>query len=129
MRCEDPGHYFSLRVLDAGSGASEQTLTFVKRAGPGYPGNVGTYPGTTSQEVLRALIDRAEYVNNQERCAETEAAMHLMRSALLLLEIRAARKHGRTLPIETLDQLENADVCPSCGHVGCTGNCRARTSA
>lgn len=129
MRCEDPGHRFALRVLDADDDAREQMLTFVKREGPGYPGNIGTYPGTTSQEALRALIDRAEYVNNQERCAETEAVMQLMRAALLLLEIRAARRHGRALDLVSVDQLENTDVCSSCGHIGCTGNCRARVTS
>lgn len=48
---------------------------FVKREGEHFPGNVGHYPGTTMQEVLRVLIDRAKYVNSQIPCLETEMAI------------------------------------------------------
>lgn len=55
MKVIDPGHVYDLRSLD---GEQLNRLVFVKREGPSYPGNVGHYPGTTMQEVLRALIDR-----------------------------------------------------------------------
>ena len=71
-RVIDPGHVYDLRRLD---GPGVERLTFVKREGPRYPGNVGKHPGTTMQEVIRALIDRAEYVNAQIPNAETEAAI------------------------------------------------------
>lgn len=121
MNVRDPGHDYVLASLD---GDAPQRLTFVKREGPGFPGNIGSHPGTTSQEVLHALIDRGEYVNNQIPCAETEAATELMKGALLLLELRAARRHGRVpRAFATLDEAMQGETCPRCGHVGCEG-CR-----
>jgi hypothetical protein len=118
----DPGHQYALRSLDSESDETV-TLTFVKREGPGYPGNQGHHSGTTTQEVLRALIDRGEYVNRQVPCAETEAATELLRSALLLLELRAARRHGRFLDMPSVDRAVYAQCCSKCNHVGCDGNC------
>lgn len=121
MKVIDPGHDYVLQSLD---GEAPQRLTFVKREGPGFPGNVGSHPGTTMQEVLRALIDRSYYVNSQTPCAETEAAGELMKSALLILESRAARRHNRIAPdFTTLDEAVTAPGCPKCGHVGCMGYC------
>lgn len=115
----DPGHDYVLESLD---GDAPQRLTFVKREGAGFPGNVGSHPGTTMQEVLRALIERAEYVNAQVPCAETEAAAEMWKASLVLLEARAARRHGRVAgEFETLDEAWTARGCPRCGHVGCDG--------
>lgn len=123
MKVIDPGHVYALRILDGGDPPGVERLRFVKREGLGYPGNTGHHPGTTTQEVLRALIDRSEYVNGQIPCVETEAATNLMRAALLLLEMRAARRHGRELALETYEQLEDAPLCVKCGHAGCDGRC------
>lgn len=43
MQVIDPGHDYNLATLD-GDGSSVR-LTFVKREGPGFPGNIGCYPG------------------------------------------------------------------------------------
>jgi hypothetical protein len=59
MKVLEAGHKYELLSLDGGE---PQILTFVKREGEGYPGNVGHHPGTTLQEVLRAEIDRGMYV-------------------------------------------------------------------
>jgi hypothetical protein len=120
MEVLDPGHRYRLDSLD---GDLEQTLTFVKREGQNYPGNVGSHPGTTTQEVLRALVKRAEYVNGQAPCAETQAACELMKAALYLLEVRAARRHGRHLDRPLAAVVAGAGKCKRCGHVGCTGSC------
>lgn len=122
MRVLDPGHDYVLQSLD---GDAPQRLTFVKRIGPRFPGNKGeAHAGTTMQEVLRALIDRAEYVNGQTPCAETESARALMMSALLVLETRAARRHDRVFAdFTTLDEAVSAPGCSKCGHVGCMGYC------
>lgn len=119
MKILDPGHCYSLNSLD---GECEQTLTFVKREGPGYPGNVGSHPGTIMQEVLRALIERCEYVQRQVPCAETEAAANLLRAALWLFEARAARRHGRTLDLPLSAVVSGEGKCKTCGHVGCAGH-------
>ncbi len=118
MEIIDPGHEYTLASLD---GAQENRLVFVKREGPGYPGNVGHHPGTTMQEVLRALIDRAEYVFNQIPCYETSDARWHMIQAVALFERRAAIRHGRTAP--TPEDALHGKTCPKCGHVGCDGSC------
>lgn len=127
MRVVDRGHEYLLRELDheglAPGAIAYQTLKFVKREGEGYPGNEGHHPGTTSQEVLRALIERGEYVNNQVPCAETQAATELMKAALILLELRAARRHERYLDAPDMEWVVNAQACPKCNHVGCEGDC------
>ena len=123
MKVIDSGHFYHLDQLDNGE-SGIQPLWFVKREGPGYPGNVGVQPGTTTQEVLRALIERNEYVNKQVPCAETEAAAELLKAALLLYELRAARRHARISPeFETLAEAVTAPQCDKCGHTGCKGDC------
>lgn len=119
MQVIDPGHVYRLDSLD---GECEQVLTFVKREGPHYPGNVGHHPGTTLQEVLRALIERTEYVNRQIPCAESEAAVGLLKAALLLFELRAARCHRRFLEVPLASVVVGATKCAKCGHVGCEGH-------
>jgi hypothetical protein len=115
----DPGHEYLLDSLD---GERENHLVFVKRVGPKYPGHVGAHPGTTIQEVLRALIERCEYVNRQQPCSETESAKNYLTLALIELEKRAARVHGRRLEIEDLRRVVSGEgKCTACGHVGCPG--------
>ena len=118
MNVIDPGHEYLLDSLDGGEPVP---LTFVKREGRHYPGNIGNHPGTTMQEVLRALIDRARYVNGQIKCAETEAAIGLMEAALLLFELRAARCHRRFLEVP-LSEVIGGYTCRVCGHIRCAGN-------
>lgn len=120
MTVIDPGHSYLLDSLD---GDQVNRLVFVKREGGKYPGNVGSHPGTTTQEVLRALIERSHYVNNQSFCEETERVEMLLRECVVLLERRAARLHGRLL-VASLDEVVwGVGKCAACGHVGCTG-CR-----
>lgn len=121
MRIIDPGHFYLLDVLDGyASDDWGRGLLFVKRVGDKYPGNAPpAHYGTTSQEVLRALIDRSEYVNRQIPCAETEAAIGLLNAALLLFEVRAKRVNGSNLDVGTLAEVVTGVTCPSCGHVKC----------
>lgn len=121
MKVVDPGHCYLLDSLD---GDAPQTLIFVKRQGAKYPGNIGSHPGTTMQEVLRALVERAEYVNAQWPCAETQLAIGQLKAAIYLFEVRAARTHGRVLAAPLPDVVSGATRCPACGHVGCSGGCR-----
>ncbi len=119
MKVLDPGHEYELDALD---GAQANRLVFVKRAGEGYPGNVGSHPGTIMQEVLRALIDRSEYVNGQIPSYWTEAALWYLRRAVWCFEARAALRHGRPVPSEA-DAVSGVGKCADCGHVGCQGFC------
>jgi hypothetical protein len=122
MRVLDPGHYFALNCLDTTVDDFEETLRFVKREGPGYPGNVGHYSGTTMQEVLRALISRAMYVNNQIQDGDTEKAIYHMTQAVYHFEARAALRHSRPVDF-TPTEAVTEPTCVKCGHVHCYGNC------
>lgn len=128
MKVLDPGHRYALAGLD-GPGP-EAELQFVKRIGPGYPGNEGPpFPGTTIQEVVRALIDRCRYLNRHIPCVETEAAIGNLLTVLVLLEIRAKRVKGKHLEAMTFDQIEAGPICLQCAHVLCTENHRGEPMA
>ena len=116
MQVIDPGHCYLLESFDGGTPVE---LTFVKRSGERYPGNVGSHPGTNCQEVLRALVERSEYLFNQIPSAETECIIGSLRTALLLFELRAARNHGRFLDLPTTKGVMSGATCPTCGHVEC----------
>lgn len=117
MKIVDPGHVYQLACLD---GDETESLRFVKRCTPPekYPGNVGSHAGTTMQEVLRALIDRALYVGGQIPCTETELAVEAMREALWFFEVRAARRHDRALGPRP-ERIEQEPTCATCGHIRC----------
>lgn len=119
MKILDVGHEYLLDRLD---GVGAERLVFVKREGDKFPFNHGTHPGTNVQEVLRALIDRTEYLNKQIPCAETEAALGNLKSALLLFELRVARCHDRQLELHSLSLLSSLPTCKICKHIGCKGH-------
>jgi len=119
MKVLDPGHRYELASLD---GEHRQVLQFVKRCDPKnpgrYPGNQNAYPGTTMQNVIRALLERMRYVQRQQWCVENVVGIVALRVALWLLEFRAARRHGRFY-WRSLRFAETAEMCPSCGHTDC----------
>lgn len=120
MKVIDPGHKFQLDSLD---GNFYQELRFVKREGEKFPGNVGSYSGTTMQEVIRALISRMLYVDNQHPCDENKNVIAYLNWSLGKLEERAARLHGRTLSTEDrLNIVSGEGKCKRCGHLGCKGH-------
>jgi len=115
----DNGHVFELDHLD---GDGTQILTFVKREGEGFPGNVGSYEGTNIQEVLRALLSRVQYLDNQIPDENNQYVVAHLRMALRRLETRAAIRHNRPNPA-FLPNLEDMPVCSECGHIGHQGAC------
>jgi hypothetical protein len=114
MKILEAGHVYELNVLDDWG---VECLRFVKREGANYPGNIGHHAGTTSQEVLRALINRAEYVNAQIPCWQTRLGILLMGVTIWLFEHRAAKRHNRKVP--GLYESIYGETCKTCGHVGC----------
>ena len=122
MKIIDPGHFYHLTALDGPEGSFE-TLQFVKREGDGYPGNVGTQKGTTTQEVLRALIERTEYVDTQIHDSSNDVVLSCLREAIWQLEYRAARRHGRPVNF-VVGGIEHLPTCDKCNHIGCEGECR-----
>jgi len=115
MKVLDPGHKY---LVDSYDGGEPTQITFMKREGPGYPGNVGHYPGTNCQELLRVLIDRITYLDNQIPHYNNSASLDKLREVLWLFEERAANRHGMTLA-RVVDRIEEAPHCPICGHVVC----------
>ena len=122
MKVLDPGHHYELTSLDGidpPNGVSvPNRLFFVKREGPGYPGNVGHHAGTNLQEVMRVLIDRVQYLDNQIHDLSNDFVIKSLRDCILHLELRAAERHGRVLPNTRYD-IENEPVCATCGHIAC----------
>ncbi len=119
MKILDPGHKYELQSLDGGK---PQLKIFVKREGPNFPGNIGSYPGSNLQENWRADLNRLRYLWEQKPCVETENAILYVRLALWELEKRAARIHGRSEP--TSKEAEFGKTCVECGHVKCQGECK-----
>lgn len=121
MRIVDPGHHYVLLELDyEGPELAERHLIFVKREGEGYPGNTGHHSGTNMQEVLRAVFNRLDYLDNQIPDERNMRAKHKIAEAIWLLECRAADRHGRVHPT-VINSVSN-ETCKLCGHVGCGGN-------
>lgn len=124
MKIIDPGHLYTLAHLD---GAGTSLLRFVTRVGSNFPGNQPpAYEGSTTQEVLRALIDRQNYVDRQQPSHYNTRVLWLLREALRVLEARAASVRGdsRALArvLECLPEttyIEEVDICPTCGHLFC----------
>lgn len=116
MRVIDPGHIYALPHLD---GPGEEILTYVKREGPGYPGNIGHHPGTNLQEVMRSEIHRIQYLNNQIKHPGNDEIIWNVRRNIAILENRAAGRHERPR-VNFLTEIELMPVCPECGHIGCS---------
>jgi hypothetical protein len=101
----DAGHKYKLDVLD---GNAEVILTFVKREGDKFPGNIGHYSGTQIQEVCRVLIDRINYLNKQAPHEVNVICTVKLKEIIYWLEYRAHQTHG--LPFDY--QLDHVDKYP-----------------
>jgi hypothetical protein len=133
MRVIDPGHTYALDEIagdvDDPSRPGSRWLSFVKRVGDAYPGNAPpARHGPTTQEVIRALIDRTKYVDDQRESAHNESAIRALRTALYHLELRAAEERGDRDRFEAAIEahlarfgfIEHMETCASCGHVACS---------
>lgn len=124
MKVLDPGHRYELDHLDSEHGFTCERLQFVKRIGEKFPGNQEPrYEGTTTQEVIRALIDRTKYVNAQRPSVHNLQAIRDLRSALVEFEMRAAHERDESFAIcaiVALEEPELAPICAQCGHILCT---------
>jgi hypothetical protein len=137
MKIIEPGHIYELNWLDGkprgftdgafpvAEWTFQNQLIFVKREGDKYPGNKGHHPGTNIQEVVRALIDRVKYLDNQIQHERNTFVLQHLRAVIHQLELRAAQRHNRELrlSINEIFNIEILDVCNKCGHIGCEGEC------
>lgn len=135
MEVLDLGHSYLVHQYDAhpDSGFIEANITFMKRNEPSekYPGNINYYPGTNCQEVLRVLIDRVNYLDNQQEDYDNNEIIHSLRKDLYLFERRnwwnkhhtekGWFEHFGSKGIDTIsDQpIELLPTCRTCGHWFC----------
>lgn len=93
MEVIDNGHIYRLVQL----GTDETVdLKFIKRSG-GAVTYAEEWPGLQTQEVLRALIHRTEYLDGIIECTESKDAAWHLRMALFLYEARAYRRKQEEL--------------------------------
>ena len=109
MKVLEKGHVYELatRVPEPGRGHSlaPVKLSFINKE----PG--GEHSGTTTQEVIRVLIDRTRHCNNCLPHPNNERVIYHLRMALALHEARALeRKVARG------DEIEYAEVAED-GHL------------
>jgi hypothetical protein len=83
----DPGHVYNLRQL----GTDEKVELRFKRSGGAIKYDE-EWPGLQVQEVLRALIDRTQYLYDVLPCNESSDALWHLRMALWAYEARAHRR-------------------------------------
>lgn len=124
MKVIDPGHRYTVTQYDAEDPTAVWFIQFMKRKGEMYPGNVGHYPGTNCQELIRVLINRLEYLDRQIPSRSNGRALNYLRAILFELELRAAKRHG--LEENFIGLMRKSDVgiealptCLHCGHVVC----------
>jgi hypothetical protein len=135
MREIFPGHSYLLSSYPAKEDTTDvylkQRIDFRKRIGENYPGNIGdSHNGTSTQELLRVIIARSQYVNNQESHQANIKLIKNCRESILDLEKRAAIRRGDEYfrswyekyfnSLENNIQPENIPPCNICGHIFCS---------
>jgi hypothetical protein len=128
-----PGHMYKVRSYPArevdGPFRFHATnpIIFRHRVGDEYPGNRGDpFDGTTTQELLRVIIARTKYVDQQQPDPANGTVLGCARAAIAALETRAAQRRGpgylalfrQELALWELD-IEDAAPCTTCGHIFC----------
>lgn len=124
MKVLDPGHRYEIAIYDSVLISPVDVagqLLFMKRMGPMYPGNHNAHPGTNCQELLRVLIDRITYLDQQDPCIHNQLNLILARQMLWNFEDRAAKRHGLTLDFP-VEGIETHPTCSTCGHIVCRGH-------
>lgn len=131
----DPGHVFIVEVYPAQESTgiitqvdSTDYINFRKRIGDLYPGNTGLAScGTSTQELLRVIIARSKYVNNQESHQANDELISRCRESIFDLEERAAYRRGEDYFYKWeqeinnyLKDIETAPTCKICGHIFCS---------
>ena len=102
MKVINPGHSYEVAHLD---GNGKTTITFVNR-GHGYDSE-----GTTCQELLRVLIDRVRFLDNELPWNSNNDILQHLRMALILFECRALiRKVEKRRILPELLPIDNEDL-------------------
>lgn len=85
MKIIEPGHIYELNWLDGEPKELDNRLIFVNR-------ELTPHPGTQTQEVLRALIDRTQHCDRCLRWPANDKIIFHLRMALSLHEARAIER-------------------------------------
>jgi len=86
MKIKEPGHVYEFLTLDSKDILDRESIRFVNR-------ERGTeHPGTQTQEVLRALIDRTMHCDDCIPWHGNPAIIHHMRMAIAYHEARALER-------------------------------------
>lgn len=93
MEVYKEGHVYFLDNLKSGN----QALHFVRKDNECIEHGTPEEDGVLTQEVIRALIDRTEYLNNILPCEETSLALKSLRNAFFQFEARAWRRKRQGL--------------------------------
>jgi hypothetical protein len=103
MKAVDPGRIYE---LSAGN-----RLFFVQKEGARITRN-----GTTNEEVLEVLIDRATEAYQRLPSRETIRALHCMREALAAFRARTARRVGANVEgtQQSHDDVSGKQIHPHC---------------
>jgi hypothetical protein len=130
MIVSDPGHDYNVLFFDPEGRMPAiiprrgSSITFFKKIGEKFPENEGyEHWGTNCQEVIRVLINRANWLNGQQFCIETTNILTYLRLALYWFEYRAARVKGKDSEFKTLSleadfsAIEDVPFCNICGHI------------
>lgn len=87
----DPGHRYELESVDEGG---SQMLQFIQKEE--RDGELVTIEnGTTTEDVLAALIDRTKFLDEKVPSAENKVAIEHLEAALRALEARTADRTER----------------------------------
>lgn len=105
MQILDEGHKYLLD--DNKSESNTNILTFFKDSEI----NVSGYAGTTNQEVIRALINRVQYLEKQLPNEVNKDIIKHLRIALILHEKRHLdRLIDKDLPVEKLEVFKDGHI-------------------
>lgn len=97
MKIIDKGHKYKLKNLKT---KGNQTINFYK---DGKINNTKTKKGTSNQEVLRVLIDRVHFLEEQNHHYLNKKIIYHLRKALVLHEMRhLSRKVDKNVDIENI---------------------------
>lgn len=118
MKVLDAGHRY---VLEGNKGTDAQEVTFYKDEKINGDG----YGGTTLQEFLRVLIDRAFFLDGQVPGGGVLSMVPVWQGQIIELEVRAAGRHGLCMfearrqltRLAEWSDLEKVEPRPEDGHI------------
>lgn len=128
MKMIEPGHRYKIQDYPCTNEEPDllslQEIQFVEKVGNKFPGNLKEENGTNCQEILRVLINRCIYLNNQKPSPKTIRIIEQLRNTLYLFEYHAAELKDKLDVFfqmksirPNLVGIEEINPCKICGHI------------